>query len=80
MQQWSKGHWLLAAALSILLLSIVGYICYVWHSVDLIWLFFSILGLEISFYVLVTCCLRQTHYLHMHHYNWSMLCITILGV
>lgn len=27
----------------------------------------------------VTCLLRKTHYLHVHHYTWAGMCLVLVG-
>lgn len=63
-----------------LLLGALGYIVYLWYVVDLIWVFFVALGLEILVFAGVTTIVRKCFYLHFHHYTWAMCMILFLGI
>lgn len=80
MRHWKPKLWLVSFILLALLLGALGYIVFLWYSVDLIWVFFALLGIEFLIFIGVTCLIRRSFYLHLHHYTWAMCMIALLGV
>ena len=79
-RQWRPQLWVVALILLAAVLGVLGYDIYCWYEIDLIWVFFAILGVEILLFVCVTVCLRKTRFLHFHHYTVAMCCIPFLGI
>ena len=79
-RRWNGGIWTVAIVLLIIMLGGLGYLIYLWNSAGIVWAFFAILGVELIFFVTVTCVLKRTHYLHVHHYTWAMMCLPLLSL
>ena len=80
MRSWGPRLWILSILVLVSILGALGYVIFCWYEVELLWLFFAILGIEVLLFVGVTCCLKQTRYLHFHHYTIAMCAIAILGI
>lgn len=64
----------------IFVLGALGFAIYCWYEIELIWVFFTILGVELLLFIGVTVCVRKTRYLHFHHYTVAMCFIAFLGI
>ena len=77
---WSKKMWMIASLILFVTLGMLGYIFYIWYTVDLLWFPFAVLGLWAIFFVSGTLITKNTHDFHLHHYNVGMIFVTLLGV
>ena len=80
MRLWKPRLWVAALIILTAILGGMGYGIYCWYESDLIWLFFTIIGVEVLLFAVITLCVRETRYLHFHHYTIGMCAIAILGV
>ena len=75
MRNWGKPLWIFFIIVACILISLFGYNIYLWYNIQRLGLLFTFLGIELLLFVGVTCALKRTHYLHLHHYTCAMLFI-----
>jgi len=80
MRKWSRPLWTIFIAIICIVLGFFGYNIYQWYSVDRLWLLFTFLGAELILFIGVTCFLKRSHYLHLHHYTFAMILIPLNSI
>jgi len=78
-KKWPKILFVISGVILVLAFAILGYMMYAYWISGVFFYYMGWCFLILGLFALITCCLRKTHKVHMHHYTVGMIVILTLG-
>lgn len=78
-KKWPKILFVISGVILILALAILGYMIYAYWISGMFFYYLAWCFIIMAIFGLITCCVRKTHKVHMHHYTVGMIVILTIG-
>ena len=79
MKTWPRCFWCFFLILIVKCLGATIYLSYFYFKCGVLPYYAVLFCIIILTFVVVTCAVKETHYLHLHHYTFAMIVVVLTG-
>jgi hypothetical protein len=78
-KKFTKGIWIAFIVILLITAANFGYAFYLYAQSGILFMYLTVMALELGFVIIVSLILRKTHYFHFHHYVWGCFIMMLTG-